>query len=142
MFDRLTDSAVRALELARDEARSAGHECVDIDHILLGVLCEEGGATRVLRRLGVDADSLRDSVAFAVGGKESPENAAFSDDAIRTLELAMEEAGSGFAHYIGSEHLLAAILRSPESSACWMLARCSVNLAQVREEIRRMAGLP
>jgi ATP-dependent Clp protease ATP-binding subunit ClpA len=56
----LTEATLRALSHADEEARRSGHEKVDTEHLLLGILAdEESTASRVLRRHGMDPDRIR-----------------------------------------------------------------------------------
>jgi ATP-dependent Clp protease ATP-binding subunit ClpA len=57
----LTEATLLALSYADEEARRVGHEKVDTEHLLLGILAdEESTASRVLRRHGMDPDRIRD----------------------------------------------------------------------------------
>lgn len=61
-----TPHAKKALELTLREAAALGHEEIDTEHMLLGLLAEgEGRATQVLTALGVDTAALRESVLRA-----------------------------------------------------------------------------
>ncbi|WP_446219311.1 Clp protease N-terminal domain-containing protein [Micromonospora sp. IBHARD004] len=64
MFERFTDRARDVVRRARDEARAEGQRPVGTEHLLLGVLADDGNlAVRVLTDLGVRADDLRAAVA-------------------------------------------------------------------------------
>ncbi|MDZ5447337.1 Clp protease N-terminal domain-containing protein [Micromonospora sp. 4G57] len=63
MFERFTDRARDVVRRARDEARAEGQRPVGTEHLLLGVLADDGNlAVRVLTDLGVRADDLRAAV--------------------------------------------------------------------------------
>jgi len=62
VYDRFTELTKRAMVAARDAATSLGHDFIDTEHLLLGVLAEtDGVALRVLAVLGVDAEAVRRS---------------------------------------------------------------------------------
>ncbi|SCG34452.1 Clp protease N-terminal domain-containing protein [Micromonospora inositola] len=64
MFERFTDRARDVVRRAVDEARAEGQRPVGTEHLLLGVLADDGNlAVRVLTDLGVPADDLRAAVA-------------------------------------------------------------------------------
>jgi ATP-dependent Clp protease ATP-binding subunit ClpA len=66
-----TPRAKRVLELTWGEARKLGHNYIDTEHLLLGLLTEgEGVAARVLENLGVNLNTLKTSVLEAVSGKK------------------------------------------------------------------------
>jgi ATP-dependent Clp protease ATP-binding subunit ClpC len=60
--------------LAQEEARALKHNYIGTEHILLGLLREEGGlAARVLESLEVTVDRVRAQVVRIVGsGEEAP----------------------------------------------------------------------
>jgi ATP-dependent Clp protease ATP-binding subunit ClpA len=59
-FERYTDRARRAVALADAEARNLGHEEVDTDHLMLGLIAEgEGVAFQVMYSLGITLEAAR-----------------------------------------------------------------------------------
>jgi ATP-dependent Clp protease ATP-binding subunit ClpC len=60
VFDRFTDRARSVVRLSEQEARGLRHNYIGTEHILLGLVRENGGvATRVLLEHGVDAERVR-----------------------------------------------------------------------------------
>ena len=75
-LDRFTKRARQALTLAQDEAKRLGHGVIGTEHLLLGLLREgQGTAAKVLTRMGVDLDQMRQMVEEAMG-PERPMSAA------------------------------------------------------------------
>jgi ATP-dependent Clp protease ATP-binding subunit ClpA len=143
MFDRFTDQSMNALALARQEAQAPGGECLSPEYILLGLLGNECGALRVIEHIGVDVAALHSELLSEI--ERSPRRPSllqgpFTDDARRILELAMQEAGDGGDHFIGTEHLLAGLLREADNAAARLLESHGILLAQVREELRKLPG--
>src|SRR5688500_4816091 len=117
----------KVIELAIDEARKLNHRHVGPEHLLLGLVREgEGIASGVIESLGVTLAKLRQQV-LATLGKESPEPATnvysnvlvqsgpfdlLDDAAKRVLSLAEEEARQMRHNWIGTEHMLIALVRS------------------------------
>ena len=64
-----TPDALRALEGALREADSLGHDFIDTEHVLLGLLTSQGAGARVLDALGVTADAVRDRLIAMLGGR-------------------------------------------------------------------------
>src|SRR6266511_1432767 len=65
MFERFTNEARNVVTAAQQEARRLGHDCVGIEHVLLGLLQGEGIAVRALGDFGVAADAVeREVLAF------------------------------------------------------------------------------
>ena len=68
MFDKFTEKAAAALNLALESARDLGHTYVGTEHILIGLLREGSGvAAKVLEQHGVQADAVEKLVAESVG---------------------------------------------------------------------------
>ena len=65
---RFTPRAKQVLELAHQESRVLGHNYIGTEHILLGLIREDGVAARVLVKLGVDMDSARQQVIQLLHG--------------------------------------------------------------------------
>jgi len=57
----------------------------------------------------------------------------------RVIELAVDEARRLGHHYIGTEHLLLALMRDSEMLSAQVLANLGLNLDAVREEVRKLA---
>ena len=67
-FGRFTERAQKALLYAQEEARNIGHNYVGTEHLLLGLLREEGGAAaKVLADLGMEIDKMREYIVRLVG---------------------------------------------------------------------------
>jgi len=141
MFDRFTERARDALTIARYEAQGPSGTQLGAEYILLGLLSQDDcGAVRVIARLGVDVRSLRRELVMQIGATTESSLPAERDDALRILELAMKEAGPGRDRYIGTEHLLVAILRGGDSLAATVLKRHEIALDSVRAEMANLVG--
>ena len=113
MFERFTERARQVVVLAQDEARALKHNYIGTEHILLGLLREEEGlAARVLESLDITVEEVRAQVARIVGqGDEvTTGQIPFTPRAKKVLELALREALSLGHNYIGTEHILLALL--------------------------------
>jgi ATP-dependent Clp protease ATP-binding subunit ClpA len=145
MFERFTDRARRVVVLAQEEARVLHHNYIGTEHILLGLLRErEGVAARVLERIGVSAEAVRDKVAAIIGeGGDSPTgHIPFTPRAKKVLELSLREALQLGHNYIGTEHILLGLVREGEGVAAQVLVNLGAELSGVRlavvNELRRM----
>jgi ATP-dependent Clp protease ATP-binding subunit ClpA len=70
MFERFTDDARQAVVLAHEEAAALHHGWIGTEHVLLGVLRNEGDGARLLAGFGVDPDGVREDVVRTVGRGE------------------------------------------------------------------------
>src|SRR5262249_61364146 len=67
-FDRFTERARKVLSLAQEEAQRFQHNYIGTEHLLLGLVRENGGiAGAVLHNLGVEIKKVRSAVVFIIG---------------------------------------------------------------------------
>jgi hypothetical protein len=112
-FGRFTARSRRSIVAAEAEARQAGSAQVDGAHVVLGLLSERDAlAARALEAQGVDLDALRADVTALLPppGGPLPDHIPFSPAAKTTLELTLGEALRLGHNYIGTEHMLLAVL--------------------------------
>jgi ATP-dependent Clp protease ATP-binding subunit ClpC len=68
MFERFTDTAIKVIRLAQEEARRLGHNFIGTEQILLGLIGEGNGvAAKVLNSLGVSLKEAREEVEKIIG---------------------------------------------------------------------------
>jgi hypothetical protein len=146
-FRRFTDRSRRAIVLAQEEARILNHNYIGSEHLLLGLIQEgEGVAARALENLGVSLEGVRTQVEEIIGmGEQRPSGALpFTPRAKKVLELSLREALQLGNNYIGTEHLLLALIRQGEGVAPQVLVRLGADLNRTRQEVIRIlaAGMP
>ena len=136
-FGNFTPRAKRILLLAKQEAERLNHDHIGSEHLLLGLLAlDEGVAIDALRSLGLNLDKLRMEVekTCGFGGATRTQGILPVTPRLRRIfELATREAQSMNYNFVGSEHLLLALLREGEGRA----ARVLKNLNVTPEEVRR-----
>ncbi len=137
-FGRFTERAQRALVFAQEEARNLGHNYVGTEHLLLGLVREEEGvASQVLRQLGADVSKIRSQVEALVGrgNYNFSEGFGYTPRTKRIMELSFYEARNLGHNYIGTEHLLLALIREGEGVAARILKDLDIDLQDVREQL-------
>ena len=139
-MERFTQRARRVLSLAHQEAERMRQNHIGTEHLLLGLMREEGGvAGRVLRELGLEADRVQEVVERMTGiGKSKGGKLDLAPGTQQVLELAVEEARRMGHHYIGTEHLLLGLVEYDEGMALDVLRRLGVTPEQVRRQTRRV----
>jgi ATP-dependent Clp protease ATP-binding subunit ClpC len=139
-MERFTQRARRVLSLAHQEAERMRHNYIGTEHLLLGLIREEGGvAGRVLRELGLDADRIQEIVERLTGpGQYRGGKLDLSPGTQQVLEYAVEEARRMGHHYIGTEHLLLGLVRNGEGIALDVLRKLGVTPEQIRRQTRRV----
>lgn len=139
MFDKFTNRAKQVIKLAKKEAQRLNHNYLGTEHVLLGLLkLGQGIAVNVLRNLGLDYETVRQEVERLVGF--GPEIQVYGDPALtakvkKVFEYANEEAAALNHNYVGTEHLLLALLRQTDGVAAQVLENLNVNLKDVRKEV-------
>ena len=141
-WERFTQRARRVLSLAQEEAERLNHSYIGSEHVLIGLLQEDGGvAGRVLRELGLDAVRVQAMVERMSGGPGTRTpftKTELSPSTKRILELAVEEARRMGQHYISTEHLLLGLARQNEGLAMDVLRKFGISAEQIRRQTRRM----
>jgi ATP-dependent Clp protease ATP-binding subunit ClpC len=139
-MERFTQRARRVLSLAHQEAERMRQSVIGTEHLLLGLIEEEGGvAGRVLRELGLEPDRVREMVERMSGfGQHRGGKIDLAPGTQQVLEFAIEEARRMGHHYIGTEHLLLGLVRSQEGLAMEVLRKLGVTSEQIRRQTRRI----
>lgn len=139
MFDKFTNRAKQVIKLAKKEAQKLNHNYLGTEHVLLGLLkLGQGIAVNVLRTFNVEYETALSEVEFVVGF--GPEIQAYGDPTLtakvkKVFDFANEEALSHNHNYVGTEHLLLALIQEPDSAASQVLENLGANLKDLRKEI-------
>lgn len=139
MFDKFTNRAKQVIKLAKKEAQRLNHNYLGTEHILLGLLkLGQGIAVNVLRNFNLDYDTVRTEIERLVGF--GPEIQVYGDPALtgkvkKVFEYSNEEAANLNHNYVGTEHLLLALLRQRDGVAAQVLENLNVNLKDIYREI-------
>ena len=140
-LDRFTDRTRRVIEAAPSRARELGHDYVGTEHLLLALFTESQSiATRILRERGVDAPSVEAAViVVSPRGTTAPdEPIAYNPRGATALTGAVTSAIELGHNYVGTEHLLLALLRDPDSLAAKILGAFGLHRDDVLPRIREL----
>jgi len=144
MHIKLTDRSRKAFELARQEATKLNHEEVTTADFLLGLIKEGSGvAANVLKNLDVGLGVARSAVEVIITSsreKVTAEQLPVSARANKLVEYAWEEAQKMGHNYIGTEHILLALLWDEECTGVKVLKSLGINPAVVRQEVLNLLG--
>jgi ATP-dependent Clp protease ATP-binding subunit ClpC len=145
MFERFTDRARSVLVLAQQEARQLEHTAIGTEHLLLGLIHEDGGvAAKALLSLDISLEAVREGIeavrASAGENTGHDETSTFSSPAFtlrakKVLELAMREALQLGHSYIGTEHILLGLVREGEGVGAQVVQSLGADLARVRQHV-------
>jgi hypothetical protein len=112
-FSRFTARAGNVVVAAQEEARAAGNPEIGVAHLVLGLLHEpEAFAAHAIEAQGVALDQVRQAAEAVVpaGVDEVPPLIPYDAEAKKALELTFREALRLGHNYVGTEHLLLALL--------------------------------
>jgi hypothetical protein len=119
-FGRFTPRARKVVVVSQSEARNAGNEEITPAHLVLGLLSEpEGLAGQAIVAQGVELEAVREAVTAALPERTTdamPELIPFDTGAKKVLEMTFREALRLGHNYIGTEHVLLALLEHEDGS--------------------------
>jgi ClpA/ClpB-like protein len=118
-FSRFTLHAKNVVVSAQKEARDAGHDEIGLPHLILGLLSEPDGlAAKAIQAQGVVPDTIRRTVVATLppAADEVPALIPFDAQVKKALELTFREALRQDRDYIGTEHILLALLELEDGS--------------------------
>jgi len=143
MNGMFTDRVKKVMQIAREESVRLGNDYVGTEHLLLGLIKEgDGVAVGVMNEMGVDLEELTASIERAVtsagGTMAMGQMLPFTQRAKKVLEIAANEARSMSHKYIGTEHLLLALMKDTESAAANALAAAGLEYDRVKEGINSL----
>ena len=127
---KFTPRAENVLRLAQETALELGHGYVGCEHILLGLLREDGSAAcRALGEAGVTEEQLREQLVRTVGHglSGSLPSQGLTPRARSAVEMAVAEAMRFASPRIGTEHLLLGLLRDGGNMAVRLLAAAGAD---------------
>ncbi|UQX03300.1 Clp protease N-terminal domain-containing protein [Streptomyces sp. RerS4] len=139
-FGRFTPRARNVVVTAQEEARKAGNTEIRTEHLLLGLLAEpEGLAMVVLRAQGVAPEDVRAAATAHLPERvaEVPDLVPFDASAKKALELTFREALRLGHNYVGTEHLLLALLEQEDGDGV-LSAVLGVDKAAAEAELNAL----
>ena len=135
MFEKFTEGAIKVIMLSQEEARRMGHNFVGTEQLFLGVVGQrQGMGAKALRSLGVTLKKARKEVENYIGrgtgfvASEIP----FTPRAKRVLEMAVQEGKDIGQNYVGTEHILLALLGEEDGVAIRTIEKLGLDITQLR----------
>ncbi|MEU7770430.1 Clp protease N-terminal domain-containing protein [Micromonospora taraxaci] len=118
-FGRFTPRARNVVMASQEEARASGNAEIGPEHLVLGLLAEPDAlAARVMADLGVTPEAVRETVAAALPPRveQVPDLIPYDARGKKALELTFREALRLGHNYIGTEHILLALLEQEDGA--------------------------
>lgn len=142
MIARFTKQAQKAIKLAQESAVRFSQGYVGSEHLLLGLALEgEGVASRALQNQGASADKISDKIqSIKYKNTISINEHDFTPRCKRVLENSFKEAIKMGTNYIGTEHILLALIKEVDSVAVRLLTALNCSPKKIHQEIMEMIG--
>ncbi len=143
MNSKFTQKAQNALNASLSFARELGHTYIGSEHLLLGIISEkESAAARILLSRGVTFEKLKDIIVSMSGnGNESRLSAADMTPCVKKIiEESSNISEQHNQNYIGTEHLLLALLGESDSVGMRVLEVCGVSAAELKNDLISFLG--
>lgn len=141
MEDRFTDGVKNAWKFAASEAAKLGSDYIGTEHLLLGIAHEKDSAGgRILNSLGVTVEAVEELLSQYSQGRSlfSTGEVYAAPRTKRVLEMAVEEANELGNSYVGTEHLLLAILHEGGGLAVRILESFDVTQDKLQKAFEKV----
>lgn len=140
-FDKFTKEAKQALVVAQEKAKEAKRNYVGTEHVLIGVLSQpQSLGANILANFGVSLDNVN-LVIKSVGRVNMPQSdqqkgwGGLSGKAKKVIEEAVRSAHVYNHSYVGTEHLLFALVTQEETAATVILENMRVSPKEVKDQL-------
>ncbi|MBR5272361.1 MAG: ATP-dependent Clp protease ATP-binding subunit [Clostridia bacterium] len=137
-FNGFTEKASRSLNLAIGIAQQLGHTYIGSEHVLYGLAKEGTGvAAQILSTYDITAQKLESLMtqAIGIGNETSLSHEDFTPRCQRIVEMSLVEARRLGHTYVGTEHLLSAIIKEGDSYAVKFIKKLGVTPSAVLKSI-------
>lgn len=138
-FNGFTENANKAMNYAIDNAQQLGHTYIGTEHILLGLLQENTGVAAVaLEGSGVSFEAVENNIKekIGVGSMTRLTTADLTPRSKRVIQMAMVIASRLNHNYVGTEHLLIALLEDNDSYAVRMINEIGAKPVDIVDNIK------
>ena len=143
MQGNFTEKAKEAIRRAQQYAVHLGHNYVGTEHLLLGLVgVKDSVASKAIEAQGITEDAITEKIDELVGlnngGGYYPQD--YTPRSKRVIDMSVQEAIKMGTGYVGTEHILLALIQENDSIAVRILASLGVNGQKLYEDIMSMVG--
>ncbi len=138
-MDNFTPKARNVLSLAQKEAERLRKPQISTEHLLIALIQMEGSvASRVLRELGLEADTVIEMVEKEIGFGDYTGQISLSPGMQQVIPYAIDEARQKGQKAVGTEDLLLGLIHLSNCEAMNILGKLGVTPEQIRKHIDRV----
>ena len=138
MYGKFTERAQRVILKAQKESQEFKHGYIGTEHILLGIIAEEGVSQELLKEYGINEDGVKKLLQEYVGEGDfdsTKGDIPLTPRTKRLLDLSLLEARNLGQNYISPEHILLAMINEKEGVAYTILNSLNVNFDKIKQDI-------
>lgn len=138
MYGKFTERAQRVILKAQKESQEFKHGYIGTEHILLGIIAEEGVSQELLKEYGINEDGVKKLLQEYVGEGDfdsTKGDIPLTPRTKRLLDLSFLEARNLGQNYISPEHILLAMINEKEGVAYTILNSLNVNFDKIKQDI-------
>ncbi|MBV9959404.1 MAG: ATP-dependent chaperone ClpB [Acidobacteria bacterium] len=147
-INRLTEKAQEALRAAQSEATRRGHQQIDVEHLLLALLEQDGGLARsILDKAGVDAEAVRSRVEAELARRPQVSSTTGGAGEVyvsgrlnRLLVQAETEARQLKDEYVSVEHILLAMVEDKSGATGRILSELGLDRDKLMQALKSVRG--
>ncbi len=142
-FTKFTEGAKNALKYAEDKARELGHNYIGTEHLLLGLICEkDGAAANLLGLSGISEEAVTENLLSLIGKGdfEFTPGFGYTPRSKQILELSVTFSKQMGQSYVGTEHILMALIKEKESVAFRILSELGADFNELEHGIYNVTG--
>ena len=137
-YNKLTERAQVVILEAENESEKFKHGYVGTEHMLLGILKEDGYSAKLLKKHGVDSENITTMIQRYLGYgdiKKSDDNILLTPRTKRVVDESFAAAKKLNHKYVSPEHILLALLNQEEGMAYTILKSLNLNFTIISEEL-------
>ena len=137
-YNKLTERAQVVILEAENESEKFKHGYVGTEHILLGILKEDGYSAKLLKKYDVDSENIRTMIQRYLGYgdiKKSEDNILLTPRTKRLVDESFAAAKKLNHKYVSPEHILLALLNQEEGMGYTILKSLNLNFTIISEEL-------
>lgn len=138
-YNKLTERAQVVILEAENESEKFKHGYVGTEHMLLGLLKEDGYSAGLLKKYGIEIDNIREMLKRYLGYGDvikTGDDVLLTPRTKRLLDESFTEAKKMNHRFVSPEHILLALINQEEGMAYTILKSLKFNFSSVEEELR------
>ena len=137
-YNKLTERAQVVILEAENESEKFKHGYVGTEHMLLGILKEDGYSAELLKKYGVASENIITMIQRYLGygdTKKSDDNILLTPRTKRLVDESFAAAKKLNHKYVSPEHILLALLNQEEGMAYTILKSLNINFTNISDEL-------